>query len=266
MRNIFTNEEEIINKFKQIILNKYDENDLNEIIMLDTNLFRFIQAKDFNLNEAFSMFEKVNTWRNNFLINQIKPFELELVKNIKTLFPTYWLNTDKLGHPIYVECPGIINITELLEITTIDELVTLYIKNSEFMFTYLYDFISEKTGKKIKETFTIIDLKGCSFGNINSKVYTYIKTIIKLGSMYYPETVYKMFIINTPFIFKSIWYIIKPFLPRKTRNKITILRAGQEHILFDYIDKDKLPENLDFTNNQNQNNPLEKEYLNWLKF
>ena len=24
-------------------------------------------------------------------------------------------------------------------------------------------------------------------------------------------------------------------------------------------------ENLDFTNNQNQNNPLEKEYLNWLK-
>ena len=218
MRNIFTNEEEIINKFKQIILNKYDENDLNEIIMLDTNLFRFIQAKDFNLNEAFSMFEKVNAWRNNFLINQIKPFEPELVKNIKNLFPTYWLNTDKLGHPIYVECPGIINITKLLEITTIDELITLYIKN-----------------------------------------------IIKLGSMYYPETVYKMFIINTPFIFNSIWYVIKSFLPRKTRNKITILRAGQEHILYDYIDKDKLPENLDFTNSQNQNNPLEKEYLNWLK-
>jgi hypothetical protein len=250
-----------LKEFKKIIYKKYPEDKINILLLNDENLKRILIAKDFKLDEAFTMFENVYKWRNLELFHKIENIKTETIIEVKKKFPSYWLSTDKLGNPVYIECPGAYPITNILKITTIDELISIYIKNCEYMLTHLYPKL--KTKNQLIQTVTIIDLKGISIRNMNNGFYTYLKNIICIGSNYYPETIYKMFIINTPFMFSTVWKVIRSFVPQKTQNKVHILSKGQETLLYKYIDKDKLPDNLDFSN-ITEIYPLEKEYIDWL--
>jgi hypothetical protein len=256
---------DLISQFKSSIFKFYqnkEKEEIDPIILLDCNLSRFLIARDLDIDKALIMFINVNTWRKNIPITDINISE---IKKIKKLFPSYWLTLDKYGHPVYIECPGIINMKKLMKITTIELMTNIYIQNSEYMFTHLYESLSNKSKLNITQTLSIIDLKGCSFRSLSKEVYVYIKNIINIGNTYYPETIYKMFIINAPFVFNTMWSLIKPLIPIKTREKIHILKTGQENILYEFIDKDKLPKNLDFTNIDNSNNIYEKNYLDWLE-
>ena len=232
---------DLISQFKSSIFKFYqnkEKEEIDPIILLDCNLSRFLIARDLDIDKALIMFINVNTWRKNIPITEINISE---IKKIKKLFPSYWLTLDKYGHPVYIECPGIVNMKNLMKITTIESMTNIYIQNSEYMFTHLYESLSNKSKLNITQTLSIIDLKGCSFRSLSKEVYVYIKNIINIGNTYYPETIYKMFIINAPFVFNTMWSLIKPLIPIKTREKIHILKTGQENILYEFIDKDKLP-------------------------
>ncbi len=242
-------------KFKELIFEKYSINQINEIFLDDTNLIRLLIAKEFKLAEVFIMFEDINKWRNIELSKYL--YKIDSIKEIKNLFPSYWLCTDKLGNPVHVECPGVCSMPKLLETTTMHTLISMYIKNNEFMITNLCPKLSIEG--EIKRTISIIDLKGISISSINSGLYTYLKNIICIGNQYYPETMSKMFIINAPFMFYTVWRVLKSFIPQRTLNKVHILSKGKETLLYEFIDKDKLPNNLNFSEYMDDSN-LEKEY------
>lgn len=252
----------LIPLFKNRIFKYYKIEEIDSILLSNDNLSRFLIARNLNIDTALIMFIDVNTWRKNLSINHINISEIKIIKK---LFPSYWLTLDKYGHPVYIECPGIVNMKNLMKITTIESMTNIYIQNSEYMFTHLYKSLSEQNNLNITQTLSIIDLKGCSFQSLTQEVYVYIKNIINIGNTYYPETIYKMFIINTPFVFNTVWSLIKPLIPKRTREKIHILKTGEENILYEFIDRDKLPENMDFTNIENSNNIYEQNYLDWLE-
>ena len=51
-----------------------------------------------------------------------------------------------------------------------------------------------------------------------------------------------MFIVNAPFLFSGVWAIIKPWLDKKTRDKISIHGSGFLKELLPLIDKENLPD------------------------
>ena len=51
-----------------------------------------------------------------------------------------------------------------------------------------------------------------------------------------------MFIVNAPFLFSGVWAIIKPWLDKKTRDKISIHGSGFQKELLQLVDKENLPE------------------------
>ena len=53
-----------------------------------------------------------------------------------------------------------------------------------------------------------------------------------------------MFIVNAPFLFSGVWAIIKPWLDKKTRDKISIHGSGFQKELLKLIDKENLPDYL----------------------
>ena len=104
---------DLISQFKSSIFKFYqnkEKEEIDPIILLDCNLSRFLIARDLDIDKALIMFKNVNTWRKNIQINDINISE---IKKIKKLFPSYWLTLDKYGHPVYIECPGIINMKKL---------------------------------------------------------------------------------------------------------------------------------------------------------
>jgi hypothetical protein len=50
-----------------------------------------------------------------------------------------------------------------------------------------------------------------------------LSTLSHIDQDYYPESLGVMFIINTPFIFQTIWSFVNPLLEERTRKKIHVL-------------------------------------------
>ena len=53
-------------------------------------------------------------------------------------------------------------------------------------------------------------------------VLSMTKAIIGLGNSYYPETIFKIFVVNAPFVFRSAYALASPFIHPVTRDKIRI--------------------------------------------
>ena len=59
---------------------------------------------------------------------------------------------------------------------------------------------------------------------------------------YYPESLRSNFIINTGFVFKALYTVIKPFLDKKIRAKIKILGKKYHDSVFAAINRENVPD------------------------
>jgi len=55
-----------------------------------------------------------------------------------------------------------------------------------------------------------------------------LKKIFDIGSTYYPETMFKIYLINAPLVFRAIWAVIKPWLHPITVAKVNLLGSSKE--------------------------------------
>ncbi|EKX41481.1 hypothetical protein GUITHDRAFT_45437, partial [Guillardia theta CCMP2712] len=68
----------------------------------------------------------------------------------------------------------------------------------------------------------IFDLLGLSSRHMNTHVLRLLHQLFEIGQKKYPESLSKVFVLNSPSLFYGIWRIIKPVLNERTRNKIVI--------------------------------------------
>ena len=83
---------------------------------------------------------------------------------------------------------------------------------------------SEAAGRPIDTSCTILDLKDASileFYNVSD----YVQEASKIGQDYYPETMGKFYLVNTPWLLNKVWGIIEGWLDPITREKIKSLGA-----------------------------------------
>ena len=99
---------------------------------------------------------------------------------------------------------------------------------------------SRKAGRLLETSCTIIDLKGVGLSNMGS-VYNYIKQASAISQNHYPERLGKLYLINAPWGFSSIFSVIKGFLDPVTVQKISVLGSGYQHQLLQQIPKENLP-------------------------
>ena len=91
---------------------------------------------------------------------------------------------------------------------------------------------SEKRGPRRYKQVYIIDLSQCSLSSLMARtsVRTMTTAIITGANNFYPECLYKMFIVNAPFIFRSVYTIISPFIHPVTKEKINILGGPSKYL------------------------------------
>ncbi|KAJ1457091.1 CRAL-TRIO domain-containing protein [Pelagophyceae sp. CCMP2097] len=54
------------------------------------------------------------------------------------------------------------------------------------------------------------------------------EAVLAFGSRYYPEGTYKIFIVNAPAVFQSVFALLKPMMSLSTKSKVTVL--GEDHL------------------------------------
>lgn len=99
---------------------------------------------------------------------------------------------------------------------------------------------SRKSKHLLETSCSILDLKGVGLSKISS-VYGYVKQTSAISQDYYPERLGKMYLINAPWGFSSVFSIIKGFLDPVTVGKIHVLGTGYQSELLAQVPKENLP-------------------------
>jgi len=195
-----------------------DPADLAEL--RDVDVLRFLKARQFDIDVAYELLITSLRWRKENKIRAIvyKDVHDEIIKN-KVLIPGY----DKQRRLIcYV-------------------LVKLHFPGSsdKKKMQDLVLYMMEKCRHKIDpvaETFNLVfDLSDFSLYNMD---YDLVRYLIKIFSDYYPETLGVSLVVNSPWLFKGCWQIVKPWMDTNTTNKVVFVTNDQ---LRGYIDEEFIP-------------------------
>jgi hypothetical protein len=129
----------------------------------------------------------------------------------------------------------------MYKITTGDRMLTNLAVEYERLTDQRLPACSRKSGQLLETCCTIMDLKGVSITRVSS-VYTYVRQASAISQNYYPERLGRLYLINAPWGFSSVWSIVKGWLDPVTVQKIQVLGGTYQAELLAQIPAENLPE------------------------
>lgn len=208
----------------------------------DYTYVRFLKARKWNVEKTLLMFQNWLAWRMEIRIEEVRVFSFPEVNDVKLYYPHGFHKTDKLGRPIYIERIGALNLTRLWEVTNFERMELYFVREYERMIHERFTACSRAAGRRIEQSLTILDLGGAAMKLMSKKVYGFIKQISKIAQDNYPECLGNMFIVNTPLLFSGAWACVKPWLDKRTRDKISTHGSKFQKKLFELVDPDDVPQ------------------------
>jgi hypothetical protein len=205
---------------------------------------RFLNGEKGNMDKALQRWVDTCKWREEGKVDKYLDEPHPWFDVIKKYVPNYYYGVSKLGHPVYIDCPGGVRLKALKKAGV--ELVDLlfhFVFMTEFSWTILEP-------SELGRTVTILDLEGIGMFDFAGDVVNFVRKSIAISGAHYPERAHKIFIINSPSYFTGIWAVIKGWLDENTRQKIFILGTLPKFKdkLLEVVDADQLPEKYGGTN------------------
>eukprot|EP00898_Chlorokybus_atmophyticus_P003636 jgi/Chlat1/4273/Chrsp29S00323 len=212
-------------------------------VPVDVDLLRFLRARQFSPEKARDMYLDMLAWRKAFGADTIRQdFSFPELPRVKEVYQHAHHKIDKQGRPLYIERVGVLDTDKLLELTTIERLLKYHVREWENLVNHKFPACSKKAGKYIGQSLTIIDLKGLSIRQFNTKTKSFVQTISNVDQNNYPEHLGQMLIVNAPLLFKGVWKVIQPWLDKRTQKKIQVLGSDYQGKLLELVDAENLPD------------------------
>jgi len=210
----------------------------------DHTLLRFLRARKFDPVKSLKMFNDCEEWREKENVNTIlNDFEFPERNQVQKIYPRFYHKTDKLGRPLYFEQLGTLDVNEIFKITSQDRIIRNHIYEYERLLKLRFPACSNQSNCHIDQSVTILDLKGVSLFQF-ANVFNFVKQVADIAQNYYPELLGRMFIINAPWLFSSVWNMVKPLLDEVTVKKIAILGGNYKSEVFQEIAPENFPSEL----------------------
>lgn len=209
----------------------------------DRNTFvRFLRARQWNIDKAEAMYLNMRSWREKAGVDKLyKEFEYPELQAVRTYYPHFYHKTDVFGRPVYYELLGKVKLHKLMETTNLERFLKYHITACESFRCQKLRACSVAFGRDILTTTVILDLDGLGMKHLTPTVQTFMQSIFRIDQDYFPEHLGHMYIINAPFIFRSIWSLVKPLLDERTVKKISFLGSNYQQVLLEAIPSENLP-------------------------
>jgi len=244
-------QEELLRQFFDMVAHRGRQSELAELAELDHGIefpaLRFLRASKWDVEVAVERMEDHLRWRRDFGFREVMQKEpREILEcdpaDVNRFYPHWQLGFDKQHRPILLKQYGPLEIWNLLEVTTMENLVRYHVwwqqKGIEIM--------KHKSAQERApvETYTIIlDVEGMSVKQVTRDFLKLVQTIAGIDQNEFPERLGAMFIINVPSIFPFVFRGVKPFLDPETVKKFQIYAKPAEWVpaLHEIVDPGTLP-------------------------
>ncbi|PWI72047.1 Sec14 cytosolic factor [Purpureocillium lilacinum] len=209
---------------------------------LDTlTMLRFLRARKFDVALSKQMFVECEKWRAETKLDETVPtWDYPEKAELAKYYKQFYHKTDKDGRPIYIETLGGIDLTAMYKITSGERMLTNLAVEYERVADPRLPACSRKAGKLLETCCTIMDLKGVTLTKVPS-VYSYVRQASVISQNYYPERLGKLYLINAPWGFSTVWSVVKGWLDPVTVAKINILGSGYQSELLKQVPAENLP-------------------------
>lgn len=94
------------------------------------------------------------------MLSNLQDFKFEEIEAVKRCYPHGYHGVDRYGRPLYIERIGSVDLTKLLQVTTVDRYVKYHIQEQEKTLNLRYPACSLVAERRIASTTTIVDVKG----------------------------------------------------------------------------------------------------------
>jgi hypothetical protein len=128
----------------------------------------------------------------------------------------------------------------MYNITTAERMLTNLAVEYERLADPRLPACSRKSGTLLETCCTIMDLKGVGLTKA-PQVYSYVKQASGLSQNYYPERLGRLYLINAPWGFSTVWGVVKGWLDPVTVQKIHVLGSGYQKELLAQVPAENLP-------------------------
>ena len=128
----------------------------------------------------------------------------------------------------------------MYKITTAERMIQNLVVEYEKLADPRLPACSRKSGALLETCCSIMDLKGVGLSKVSS-VYSYVKEVSAISQNYYPERLGKLYLVNAPWGFSSVFNFVKGFLDPVTVQKIHVLGSGYRTELLGQVPAENLP-------------------------
>jgi hypothetical protein len=216
-------------------------------------LLRFLIGKGNDVDLAWEAFEKSMEWREKHKAHEVLDFDnpnssksVPYYKEINAVLPQISLaGVSKKGYPVSYQLKGRIDLHGLLKSMN-PEQFSEYLAHKLIAENRYINKISREQGK-LSAVVIVFCLKYVSVSHL--KYLPYFKYQAEWSQLNCPELLGQAIVVNTPWFFNMIWKIVKPWLDKRTLEKVQVLGGKEsEKDLQKLIDPEQIPVALGGTN------------------
>eukprot|EP00730_Choanoeca_flexa_P019168 TRINITY_DN9354_c0_g1_i1.p1 TRINITY_DN9354_c0_g1~~TRINITY_DN9354_c0_g1_i1.p1 ORF type:complete len:318 (+),score=111.79 TRINITY_DN9354_c0_g1_i1:77-1030(+) len=191
---------------------------LSELDLL--TVVRGYSTYDPRMEETVKAFTAINEWRKK--VDYYHYFDQRIDDDEK--FYQYWeekiYGEDQYGHPIVVMHVKDIDVQQIAEMDT-DHMLRLQ-GQKQALYSRYKEKRSKANGTQRYKYSLIIDLKGTGLNLLGGKRKAVLQQVFSVGADYFPESIWKIYTINTPLLFRGVWTMVKPWIHPITQAKVNM--------------------------------------------
>lgn len=219
------------------------------------SFYRFLQARKWTVDEAVKMFRNHVVWRRQVEMDEWVPtergpvpkfvheFSFPEIRKVKAAYAFVHHKIAKDGKPIYFDRVGAINFGEMVKHSSVERVLSYFNWYAEATQQYRFPAASITSGKYVGKGYYVMDMKGFTPWKFNAETRAFLQATIKVASDNYPESIYKTYLVNTPFVFRGVWSVISKWIDENTVRKFSLLGGEKDYMpkLLQLLDKEDIP-------------------------
>lgn len=195
--------------------------------------------------ETVKAFKAINEWREK--VDYYNFFKARLPLDEE--FYTYWeekiYGEDQYGHPIVMISVKDIDVQKISEMD-VEHMLRLQ-GQKQALYCKYKEKLTEKLGVQRYKYSVIIDLKGTGMNLLGGKRKQVLQKVFSVGADFFPESIWKIYTVNTPMLFRGVWAILKPWIHPITQAKVNMFgseSAAVKQMVADGVPMESLPEHM----------------------